>query len=224
MIVRPSPNFDARPEGTPVNMLVLHYTGMPTAGAALERLGDPAAKVSAHYLIDEDGRVFALVDEGSRAWHAGRSAWRGLTDVNSRSIGIELVNPGHEFGYRPFPQPQMAALAELALDLLARHPIPPRNVVAHADVAPTRKEDPGELFDWRSLAARGIGIWPEVLHAPATVADVADLLGRWGYDVTDDKAALVAFQRHFRPARFDGLADRETVTLLQALLAMADER
>ncbi len=162
MIVdRPSANFDARPEGAAVDILVVHYTGMETAEAALDRLMDPAAKVSAHYLIDEDGTLYRLVEEDRRAWHAGVASWRGATDVNARSIGIELVNPGHEFGYRPFPEAQTGALIDLAADIVARHRIPARNVVGHADVAPRRKMDPGELFDWPRLAAAGIGLWPE---------------------------------------------------------------
>ncbi len=153
---RPSPSFDTRPEGTRIDMLVLHYTGMDSAEAALARLLDPGVEVSAHYLIDEDGHVVRLVEECWRAWHAGVASWRGSADINARSIGIELVNPGHEFGYRPFPKAQMAALIELAGDILARFPeIPARNVVAHSDVAPTRKMDPGELFDWRLVARRG---------------------------------------------------------------------
>lgn len=228
MIQRPSPNHDPRPADTPVDMLVLHYTGMPTMQEALERLRDPAAKVSAHYLIDEDGTVFALVDEDLRAWHAGVSFWRGHRDINARSVGIELVNPGHEFGYRPFPAAQMTALVALAKGILARHPIPPRNVVAHADVAPNRKEDPGELFDWRGLAAQGIGLWPGESEEASGEADLAAarLLSRWGYDVADADAtrtALAAFQRHFRPSRHDGQADGETLAKLRRLLAMVAE-
>ena len=146
----PSPNFNER--RLPVSMIVLHYTGMQSAAEALERLKDPAAEVSAHYLIDEDGTVIRLVDEAKRAWHAGRSFWRGITDVNSASVGIELVNPGHEFGYRPFPDAQMEALVPLLADIVRRHDIPRANVVGHSDVAPARKIDPGELFDWDMLA------------------------------------------------------------------------
>jgi N-acetylmuramoyl-L-alanine amidase len=204
-------------------MLVLHYTGMPNGRAALERLCSPAAKVSAHYLIEEDGAVFALVEEDRRAWHAGVSAWRGNSDINARSIGIELVNPGHEFGYRAFPDSQMAALAALVPEILARHPIPRRNVVGHSDVAPDRKEDPGELFDWEWLAERGIGAWPastaSVALAPSD-REVTSMLRKWGYQFDDDPSkALVAFQRHFRPAKFDGVADAETVSRLAGLLA-----
>ena len=216
---RRSPNFDERPNDAPIDMLVLHYTGMPTAADALARLCDPAAKVSAHYVIDEDGRVIALVDETKRAWHAGVSSWRGESNVNGRSIGVELVNPGHEFGYRDFPDAQMTALEELAAAILARHPIPARNVVGHADVAPSRKADPGERFDWRRLAAKGIGLWP--VGASAVDADaeaVRDMLAGYGYDTADATAAITAFQRHFRPSRFDGVADAETAGRLIALL------
>ncbi|MDR3435781.1 N-acetylmuramoyl-L-alanine amidase [Telmatospirillum sp.] len=231
MILCPSPNFDQRPADVPVDMLVLHYTGMPDRDRALARLLDPAAEVSAHYLIDEDGTCYRLVGEDFRAWHAGRSAWRGFGNVNARSVGIELVNPGHEFGYRPFPDRQMAALIDLAQGILRRHPIPPRNVVGHSDVAPRRKEDPGEFFNWKALAEQGIGVWPTVSgnSLPAgTVDDWRDLLAAWGYDIVDQpgesgeagRAALVAFQRHFRPARFDGVADAETIRTLRALPGM----
>ncbi len=231
MIDLPSPNFDRRPDGVPIDMLVLHYTGMPSLQAALARLTDPAAEVSAHYLIDEDGTCYALVAEAARAWHAGRAAWRGQSAINARSIGIELVNPGHEFGYRPFPEAQMAALIPLAKAILTRHPIPPGNVVGHADIAPRRKEDPGELFDWPRLAAAGIGLWPDSGAAADgnAAADWALLLDRLGYDVADRagetagtaaRAALVAFQRHYRPSGVDGVADLETIDKLRALVAM----
>ncbi|OHC73251.1 MAG: N-acetylmuramoyl-L-alanine amidase [Rhodospirillales bacterium RIFCSPLOWO2_12_FULL_58_28] len=212
-----SPNFDARPPGARIDMLVLHYTGMVSAEAAIERLCDPAAKVSAHYLIDEDGAVRRLVDENHRAWHAGEASWRGKSDINARSLGIELVNPGHEFGYRPFPEAQMAALEALAQDILARHTIEARNVVGHSDVAPRRKTDPGELFDWRRLAEAGIGLWPDKQQA-GQAADAGVMLADYGYDVTDLKMAIKAFQRRFRPRRIDGVADAETSGLLTALL------
>ena len=160
-IDRPSPNFDPRPDGAVIDMLVLHYTGMAEAAAALERLCDAAAKVSCHYFIGEDGEIYRLVVEEYRAWHAGVSFWRGATDCNARSIGIELQNPGHEFGYRNFTEAQMQSLERLALDILSRHPIPPGNVLGHSDIAPARKMDPGERFDWQRLAARNIGIWPK---------------------------------------------------------------
>jgi N-acetylmuramoyl-L-alanine amidase len=217
-VARPSPNFDDRPNTTPIDMLVLHYTGMQTPEAALDRLCDAAAKVSAHYLIDEEGTVYALVEEDRRAWHAGVSFWRGATDINARSIGIELVNPGHEFGYREFPPPQMAALKELAVKILDRHPIPARNVVGHADVAPARKTDPGELFDWAGLAAAGIGLWPDGDVSAGDPAEVPAMLSDYGYDVTDAAAAITAFQRHFHPESLDGSADAETAGRLRALL------
>lgn len=213
-------------------MLVLHYTGMPDAESALRRLCDPAAKVSAHYLVDEVGSVYRLVPEDRRAWHAGVASWRGLADINDRSIGIELANPGHEFGYRPFPEAQMRSLRDLARDILARHPIPPRNVVGHSDVAPMRKQDPGELFDWQSLARGGIGLWPPTGEldddAPdRSVEEVQIMLASFGYDapvsgVLDERtaAAIAAFQRHFRPRRVDGRLDRESVGQLECLVEL----
>lgn len=225
---RPSPNHDARPQGQAVDILLLHYTDMASAAAALERLCDPAARVSAHYCIDEDGTVYRLVDEARRAWHAGVSSWAGASDINARSIGVELVNPGHTCGYRPFPAAQMTALSALAKAILARHPIPPGRVLGHSDVAPARKRDPGELFDWRALAAAGIGLWPDA-PSPADpapgIAEIQAQLARFGYAVPrhgrlDDetRAVLAAFQRHFRPAAVTGEPDGETVARLDALL------
>jgi len=227
MTERPSPNFDGRPADTPIDMLVFHYTGMETAEAALERLCDPASKVSAHYVIGEDGVLTSLVAEDRRAWHAGAAFWRGETDINGRSIGVELVNPGHEFGYRDYPERQMRALEDLAHDILSRHPIPARNIVGHSDVAPARKQDPGERFDWRRLASAGIGLWPGEAETedgkPAgkrpAEENAADLLAAIGYEVTDLQAAISAFQRRFRQARIDGDADKETLGLMAALLA-----
>lgn len=216
----PSPNHGPRPDDATVDMLVLHYTGMTNAATALARLADPTTEVSAHYVIDEDGRTLQLVDETRRAWHAGVSSWRGHTDINGRSIGVELVNPGHEFGYRAFPEAQMAALVDLAGDILARHPIPARNVVGHSDVAPARKQDPGELFDWPRLATAGIGLWPD--EQEGDPADVTGMLATYGYDMADSDAALVAFQRHFRPARIDGVKDAECARLLAGLFAAID--
>ncbi|MCC7047935.1 MAG: N-acetylmuramoyl-L-alanine amidase [Alphaproteobacteria bacterium] len=225
IVERPSPNHGARRDGAAIDMLVLHYTGMTSAAAALERLCDARAEVSAHYLIDRHGIVYRLVPEERRAWHAGVACWAGERDVNSRSIGIELANPGHEFGYLDFPAQQMGALVELARAILARHKIPPHRVLAHSDVAPARKIDPGEKFDWRWLAAQGIGWWPAPSAAPP--ADARDLatvqraLAAFGYaieptGVTDDRTASVirAFQRHFRPARVDGVADPETAAVV----------
>jgi N-acetylmuramoyl-L-alanine amidase len=159
-IERPSPNFDARREGCPIDILVLHYTGMRTAEEALQRLCDPDAIVSAHYTIDRDGCIYRHVDESLRARHAGVSYWAGERDVNSRSIGIELVNPGHEFGYVPFPDAQIGALIDLARGIVIRHSIPSHRIVGHSDVAPARKSDPGELFPWKALAESGVGIFP----------------------------------------------------------------
>jgi N-acetylmuramoyl-L-alanine amidase len=218
LIQHPSPNFDAR--AGRVDILLLHYTGMTSAKAALDRLCDPAAKVSAHYLIDEDGTVWQMVDEAQRAWHAGISSWRGCRDINGASIGIELVNPGHEFGYRAFPEPQMTALEALATGILARHPIPARNVIGHSDVAPQRKQDPGELFDWPRLARAGIGSWPdfsaETAPPESTIALQVALaaIGYWcpatGVLDPETQTVIIAFQRHFRAACCDGVPDAET--------------
>lgn len=217
---RPSLNFDARAGAGVIDMLILHYTGMKTAQEALDRLCDPAAKVSAHYLVDEGGCIWRLVDETNRAWHAGASSWQGRSDINSASIGIELVNPGHEFGYRPFPEAQMAALETLARGILARHPIPPSNVLGHSDVAPGRKQDPGELFDWARMGRAGIGLWPDFTKratAPQTMEELQAALRAIGYACRasgvldpETQAVLTAFQRHFRPALCDGAADAET--------------
>lgn len=218
-IDRPSPNFGPRIGGV-VDMLVIHYTGMRTADAALARMCDPAAEVSAHYMIDEDGTVCRLVDEGQRAWHAGVSMWRGERDVNSRSVGVELVNPGHEFGLRPFPDPQIASLIDLAQGILVRHPIPARNVVGHSDIAPRRKQDPGELFPWWRLAGSGVGLW--FTDGGDARADAgADALAAYGYDMEDGPAAVIAFQRHFRPDRIDGVWDAECARRLACLLDKA---
>ena len=225
-----SPNADDRPPDGAIDTLILHYTGMPSAAAALARLCDPTAKVSAHYLIDEDGTVTALVPESRRAWHAGVSAWQGRTRLNDSSIGIELVNPGHEWGYRPFPDVQYAACIELCRALVARWPIPPRRVLAHSDVAPARKQDPGELFDWARLAAAGIGLWPELgAGRPRSAARLQDDLARVGYAVprrgrldAATRCVLAAFQRHFRPERVDGAPDQGTLARLDGLLELLE--
>jgi N-acetylmuramoyl-L-alanine amidase len=216
----PSPNHDARDAA--VDMLVLHYTGMKTADEALARLTDPAAKVSAHYTIGRDGRVYRHVPEDRRAWHAGVSYWAGARNINARSIGIELVNPGHEFGYIPFTDEQIAALIDIAQEIMARHNISPARVVGHSDVAPARKEDPGELFPWRALAEYGIGLWPEggVQTAPQNA------LAQFGYGLPPDvewteKDVVRAFQRRFRPKKLDGLWDVECALRLASLLAQA---
>ncbi|MDF2368602.1 N-acetylmuramoyl-L-alanine amidase [Sneathiella sp.] len=237
IIWHPSPNFDAREAGTPVDMLVLHYTGMKTGAEAIERLCDPDAKVSAHYAVEEDGRIFALVKEEMRAWHAGVSCWRGAQNINARSVGIEIVNPGHEFGYRAFPAVQMAAVTVLAADIVARHAISARNVVGHSDVAPHRKEDPGELFDWQELARSGVGLWyrgeASASHKitplasndkGSAVSDLQEALKELGYDVVLDghygvalSSVIRAFQRHWRPSKVDGEADEETQAIIYAL-------
>lgn len=244
VVDRPSPNFDERNCRRPVDMVVLHYTGMPTAAAALERLCDPAAKVSAHYVIDEDGTVYRLVDEGKRAWHAGVSYWRGIRDVNARSIGIELVNPGHEFGYREFPTVQIDALLALLTDIATRHQIMPGAYVGHSDIAPQRKEDPGELFPWHRLAAAGFGRWwaPDFRvspHAPTltpgeksgAVLELQLALDRIGYAIEGSgiydpltEAAVRAFQRHWRPAQVDGVSDGETTSLIHHMAGQMQVR
>ena len=233
----PSPNHGERAAGRPVDILLLHCTGMPSAERALRWLCDPESGVSSHYFVFEDGRVAHLVDESRRAWHAGQSFWAGETDVNSRSIGIELANPGHEFGYKPFPEAQIGGVIALCRDILSRHPIPGRRVLAHSDVAPHRKQDPGELFPWRELHEAGIGYWvePEPIGAGprlgqgdegASVARLRAKFGDYGYglapgpDFDADTAAVVrAFQRRFRPALVDGVADASTLATLDRLIA-----
>ncbi|PWG01316.1 N-acetylmuramoyl-L-alanine amidase [Sphingosinicella humi] len=215
----PSPNFDER--DVPISMLVLHYTGMVDAASAIERLRDPEAKVSCHYLVAEDGQVLRMVDEEKRAWHAGRSHWRGVRDVNSASIGIEIVNPGHEFGYQPFPEEQMDALVPLVADIVRRHGIPKANVVGHSDIAPARKQDPGELFEWNRLAKLGLAVrrpTRNLLDPNWTDGGFLLALERFGYDVRDPQAAVVAFQRRFRPEQVDGVIDGETRAILLGLL------
>jgi N-acetylmuramoyl-L-alanine amidase len=219
-----SPNHDARPEGARVDILVLHYTGMRTAEEALARLTDPAARVSAHYTIDRDGRVFHHVPEERRAWHAGVSFWAGEKNVNGRSIGIEIVNPGHEFGYIPFTDEQIGALIDLSRGILSRHPIAAKRVVGHSDVAPARKTDPGELFPWKQLADYGIGVWP---GAPtrALMLPMEEALSAYGYGLPPDmevstKDVVTAFQRHFRPVKVDGDWDAECARILAELLAL----
>jgi N-acetylmuramoyl-L-alanine amidase len=205
-------------------MVVLHYTGMADAASALDRLCDPTAQVSAHYLIDEEGAVCRLVAEDRRAWHAGVSFWSGDDDVNSRSIGIELANPGHGPEYRAFPKPQVAALTLLLRGIFARHAIPARHVLGHSDVAVGRKRDPGELFDWRGLAGAGFGLWSEATELkPDEALDLAAMMRRFGYaDATP--TAIAAFQMHFRPRRVDGVADAETTARLADLLRQAEGR
>ncbi len=231
-----SPNRGAR-IGDALDMLILHYTGMPTAQGALERLCDPAAEVSAHYFVFEDGRIVQMVPEADRAWHAGAGAWAGARDINSRSIGIEIAHPGHAGGLPPYPEAQIAAVIGLARDIVVRRGIPAPRILAHSDVAPARKEDPGENFPWERLAREGVGHWV----APAPVRDgrflamgetgqpveaLQAMLALYGYEqpVTGHfdegtRAAVTAFQRHFRPARIDGVADSSTITTLRDLIA-----
>jgi len=232
-----SPNHDARgepPNLPPINTLVLHYTGMRSAEEAIERLCDPAARVSAHYVVEEDGTIWNLVPELRRAWHAGVSCLEGGHGLNTFSIGIEIVNPGHEWGYRAFPEPQMAAVQALCRTILARHRIPPHRIVGHSDIAPDRKSDPGELFEWPRLARAGIGLWPDpdeadtlargrptgVLERTTGLAN----LGQIGYCVSaaNTQVAVAAFQRRFRPERWDGLLDGETCLRLAAVRALVD--
>jgi N-acetylmuramoyl-L-alanine amidase len=235
--VVPSPNHGERRNGARIDMLILHYTGMTDAEEALRRLCSPASEVSAHYVIFEDGKIVQLVPEARRAWHAGLSAWAGESDINSCSIGIEIVNPGHDFGYPDFPDQQIEAVIALCRDILARNPIRADRVLAHSDIAPTRKQDPGEKFPWRRLHAAGIGLWVDpaplepglTASSAETRANVADLqaaLAVYGYgiDRSGDYDALThdvvtAFQRHFRPERVDGSADASTIATLQRLIA-----
>ena len=221
IIDRPSPNFGDRPAGTDLDMLILHYTGMKSAEDSLVRLCDPFAKVSAHYLIDEDGTIYRMVDEGKRAWHAGLSHWAGETDINSCSLGIELQNPGHEFGYRAFPDAQITVLIDLCSDILSRHTIPAHRIIGHSDVAPSRKEDPGELFDWRRLANAGIGRLPEKTNGNDGMIEqeARASLTAIGYDpeIPLDHV-LTAFQRHYRQSNVDAQLDTQTAGLIRALM------
>ena len=215
----PSPNFDDRDQA--VSIVVLHYTGMEDAASAIARLRDPEARVSCHYLIAEDGQVLRMVPEEKRAWHAGQSYWRGLQGLNAASIGIEIVNPGHEFGYRPFTSQQMDALVPLLADIVERHQVPPANIVGHSDIAPARKQDPGELFDWALLARHRLAVArPTRGLVDPLWTDGGFLLAleRYGYDVRDSLAAIVAFQRRFRPELIDGEIDGECRAILLQLL------
>jgi len=236
--VRPSPNQGERSSGQRPDMIVLHYTGMPDATAALDLLCTPGSEVSAHYFVFEDGRIIQLVQESRRAWHAGTAFWAGETEINSCSIGIEIANPGHEHGYPDFPKRQVAAVTALCRSILTRNTVPPMRVLAHSDIAPARKQDPGEKFPWRTLYDSGVGHW--VKPAPITEGDVLLALGdrgdavaamqgelsKYGYGVavhgTYDSAThgvVAAFQRHFRPARVDGVSDESTRATLRELLA-----
>ncbi|MDO9431668.1 MAG: N-acetylmuramoyl-L-alanine amidase [Phenylobacterium sp.] len=231
-----SPNFNERT--VPPDILVLHYTGMKTGPEALARLRDAESKVSSHYLVEEDGRVFRLVPEERRAWHAGVSSWKGESDINGRSIGIEIVNPGHEFGYRSFPEAQVAAVIDLVADIRTRWSIEDSRIIGHSDVAPDRKQDPGELFPWKQLAQAGHGLWVEPDAAPglplsegeegAGVFALQAGFTRLGYDCAPSgkydahtTAVVRAFQRHWRQEQVDGVADGMTRARLIALLRAA---
>jgi N-acetylmuramoyl-L-alanine amidase len=236
--VVPSPNVEARKDGRTPDMILLHYTGMQTGAAALERLCAPDSKVSAHYVVFEDGRIVQCVPEDRRAWHAGVASWAGEPDINSCSIGIEIVNPGHEFGYPDFPLRQTAAVISLCRSILTRRgPLAPDRILGHSDVAPARKQDPGEKFPWDLLNESGIGHWvrpaPLNLEGPSlqpgeqgeVVTRLQRALRGYGYAIEEtghyDEATqlvLTAFQRHFRPARVDGIADASTRLTLRALL------
>jgi N-acetylmuramoyl-L-alanine amidase len=236
-IERPSPNFNARRAvsgGPGVRFVVIHYTGMKTADEALRRLCDPAASVSSHYLIDEDGAVFRLVPEDERAWHAGVAYWRGERDLNGASVGIELANPGHDWGYRPFPNRQIAALKDLLGEIRTRHRISADGVLGHSDIAPSRKIDPGELFPWQELASDGFGLWPEETTPVPGHADLAGAFRRLsdigyavpttreeGSDILNPESAatdvIKAFQRRYLPAQVDGRLDAVTATTIAAV-------
>lgn len=214
-----SPNFDERK--LPISMLVLHYTGMPDAQSAIDWLANPESKVSAHYVVTEAGEVIRMVAETKRAWHAGRSWWRGISDINSASIGIEIVNPGHEWGYRNFPDAQIDALIPLMHEIIGRHGITRGNVVGHSDVAPDRKVDPGELFPWWRLARLRLALPRPTKHLMDPLwSDSAFMLAleRFGYDIKEPEAAVRAFQRRFRPEMIDGIIDGESRAILLALL------
>ena len=235
--VVPSANFGERNKGLKPDMLLLHYTGMPDVEGALHRLCTPGTDVSAHYVVLEDGHVIQCVPESKRAWHAGQSWWAGEDDINSCSIGIEIVNRGHDWGYPDFPLRQVAAVIALCRGILIRQKVPPHRVLGHSDVAPSRKQDPGEKFPWRSLADSGVGRWIEPAPIVAgdalkpgssgpEVRDLQEQLARYGYRITADgrydvptREVVTAFQRHFRPAKVDGIADPSTRQTLHALLA-----
>jgi len=238
IIHRPSPNFDLRAKGQRPKMLVLHYTGMESNAKAISRLCDARSFVSAHYVIEENGTCSQLVHEAYRAWHAGESNWAGNEDINSSSIGIELCNPGHDWGYRKFPEQQMKTLISLCRDIIARNSISSHLVLGHSDVAPHRKTDPGELFNWRRLAEEGIGvwpnksilfdkkIWPETIQLSASdIRRIQEKLDRFGYKIRatgahdhETVAVTKAFQRHFRTNKIDGKLDKEIEIILDNLL------
>lgn len=232
----PSPNHEPRRLGVAPTILLLHYTGMESAAVSLQRLCDPGAKVSCHYLVDEQGKIVQMVDEDERAWHAGRASWRGMTDINSASIGIEIQNIGHNGDYPPFTDIQMDAVVALCADIVRRNKIRPEMVLAHSDVSPDRKDDPGEKFDWRRLHEAGVGAWVEPAaetvgasckpgDSSPEVRNLQAALNGYGYDIAPTglydhatELVVVAFQRHFRPSRVDGVADPSTIATLQHLM------
>lgn len=234
--VMPSPNIESRQDGKTVRILLLHYTGMDDAERACAWLCNPDSKVSCHYLIDAQGRITQMVDEDLRAWHAGRAMWKGEHDINSCSIGIEIHNPGHDNGYIDFPPAQMAAVTALGLDIVARHKIAPEHVLGHSDVAPRRKIDPGERFDWKRLHEQGLGHWVpphpigggqffQLGDSGDAVEALQAMLALYGYGIeitgefdADTQIVVSAFQRHFRTARVDGIADRSTIETLRRLI------
>lgn len=234
--VTPSPNHGDR-RGRSIRFLVLHYTGMASAAAACARLCDPDSEVSSHYLVDEAGGIEQLVPEERRAWHAGRSYWRGERDLNSTSIGIEIANAGHDGGLPPFPETQIASVIALCRDISQRRNIAPENVLGHSDIAPDRKADPGERFPWEKLAREGVGLWPERdsrqdgLACASGIAALQRALASWGYDLSEtgtfdapSRAVIRSFQRRFRPNLVTGEADRQTVELVFQLLNMGGGR
>ena len=233
-----SPNWNERPSGVSIDMVILHYTGMKTGEEALQRLCDPDAAVSSHYLIEEDGEIFQLVAEEKRAWHAGVSHWQGRENINHNSIGVELVNPGHEFGYRAFPPAQIDSLLALLVGVKARHKIPTGGFLGHSDIAPGRKVDPGHLFPWRQLAAEGFGVFSDRIASDTAVRlrldDTGPLVNKVnkqlaivGYRGCDNVTfgqgtahVLKAFQAHWRPEEINGVLDEGTAIVLDDIAQM----
>ncbi len=235
-----SANCDNRPKGIEIDTIIYHYTGMRSHEEALSRLCDVNAKVSAHYMVLENGEIIRLVAEEMQAWHAGISCWNGKAALNENSIGIEIVNPGHEFGYKKFPQIQMDAVLALSLDILSRHKVPKRNIIGHSDVAPLRKKDPGELFDWRFLAENGVGTWPivEGVRNPEkvlavfgddndSVLNIQEKLSNYGYHLKKDgyygektEDTIVAFKRHFIQDDMNAFWNSRAMATIDALLSL----
>ncbi len=233
--IRVSPNLGERRGGVRPDIILLHYTGMETGDAAVDWLCNPQSEVSCHYLVHEDGRIVQMVPEASRAWHAGVGSWAGEADINSRSIGIEIVNPGHSLGYPDFPPAQIASVIELCRSIAGRHEVPPERILAHSDTAPGRKADPGEKFPWATLHAEGVGHYVEpspvrggrfftLGDSGQPVEALQSLFAYYGYGIEingifDEKtrAVVEAFQRHFRPAQVDGVADISTIETLHRL-------